>query len=294
MTTQDEKIAQDVEQLRIQFPKTTDLYREVCALLFFRYGMQPTANKLYQLVRKGTMSTPATVLNQFWKDLREKSRLQIDHPGIPEHLKVFAGEVISNLWLEAIKASENNFNDLSAEINKKMITSNLELQIANKTILELSEYKAQIESNLESTKNRLLEAENKMMVDAQILTTQEKSLVALENEKLRLQAQLKETQVNFVAQIDKLHSSLQLSDQRFRALESKSLQDVDRERQRSKNLEKELVTLNRALNKEQQNYKTLAIKQQKHVNQLTENIGLIKGQLKECQKQNARAMKRLK
>ncbi len=35
------------------------LYREVCGLLFFRYGVTPTANKLYSLVRKGSMGTPA-------------------------------------------------------------------------------------------------------------------------------------------------------------------------------------------------------------------------------------------
>jgi chromosome segregation ATPase len=32
---------------------------QVCVLLFFRHGITPTANKLYQLVRKGSMSAPA-------------------------------------------------------------------------------------------------------------------------------------------------------------------------------------------------------------------------------------------
>ncbi|MFD2274300.1 DNA-binding protein [Undibacterium arcticum] len=54
------------------FTQTQDLYREVCVLLFFRYGMTPTANKLYQLVRKGSMTAPAEALNKFWEDLREK------------------------------------------------------------------------------------------------------------------------------------------------------------------------------------------------------------------------------
>lgn len=49
-------------ELRSRFPETRALYREVCWLLFFRYGVTPTANKRYSLVRKGNMGTPAEVL----------------------------------------------------------------------------------------------------------------------------------------------------------------------------------------------------------------------------------------
>lgn len=59
------------------FPDTQALYREVCVLLFFRHGITPTANKLYQLVRKGSMSAPTEALRTFWADLREKSRVRI-------------------------------------------------------------------------------------------------------------------------------------------------------------------------------------------------------------------------
>ncbi|AQV94132.1 hypothetical protein BJN34_09545 [Cupriavidus necator] len=34
----------------------------MCGLLFFRYGVTPTANKRYSLVHKGSMGTPAEVL----------------------------------------------------------------------------------------------------------------------------------------------------------------------------------------------------------------------------------------
>lgn len=69
----DEEIASAVASLRKQFPNTLDLYREVCVLLFFRHGITPTANKLYQLVRKGSMSAPTQALNRFWGTLREGS-----------------------------------------------------------------------------------------------------------------------------------------------------------------------------------------------------------------------------
>ena len=89
--TDETRLQADIEALRPRFPDTQDLYREVCAILFFRYGITPTANKLYQLVRKGSMSAPAEALSKFWENLREKSRVRIEHPDVPEALRDIAG-----------------------------------------------------------------------------------------------------------------------------------------------------------------------------------------------------------
>src|SRR3569832_2152429 len=86
----------EIDKLRTQFTNTQDLYREVCTLLFFRYGTAPTANKLYQLVRKGSMSAPAEALNKFWATHREKSRVRIEHPDLPDSLKTAAGELTAS------------------------------------------------------------------------------------------------------------------------------------------------------------------------------------------------------
>ncbi len=99
--TDEVRLQADIEALRPRFPDTQDLYREVCTILFFRYGITPTANKLYQLVRKGSMSAPAEALAKFWETLREKSRVRIEHPDIPEALRDVAGELTAKLWLQA-------------------------------------------------------------------------------------------------------------------------------------------------------------------------------------------------
>jgi hypothetical protein len=99
--TDEARLQADIEALRPKFPDTQDLYREVCTILFFRYGITPTANKLYQLVRKGSMSAPAEALAKFWENLREKSRVRIEHPDIPEALRDAAGELTAKLWQQA-------------------------------------------------------------------------------------------------------------------------------------------------------------------------------------------------
>ena len=97
----------EVEKLRMQFPDTQTLYREVCALMFFRYGVTPTSNKLYQLVRKGSMSAPAEALNRFWHTLREKSKVRVEHVDLPESLQDTAGQLIAELWKKSQLEAQN-------------------------------------------------------------------------------------------------------------------------------------------------------------------------------------------
>ncbi len=101
LETTEKRLLAEIEALRAQYPDTQDLYREVCVILFFRHGITPTANKLYQLVRKGSMSAPADALNRFWEMLREKSRMRIEHPDLPESLRDAAGEMVGALWQRA-------------------------------------------------------------------------------------------------------------------------------------------------------------------------------------------------
>src|ERR1700720_4405409 len=86
-------LAQDIEQLRTQFPRTQDLYREVCVLLFFRHGITPTANRLYRLVKKGRMRARAEALAPSWATLRDKTRVRIEHPALPAELQSATGEL---------------------------------------------------------------------------------------------------------------------------------------------------------------------------------------------------------
>lgn len=123
MTVNPEKMAEkeerslhaEIEALRREFSDTQELYREVCALLFFRHGVTPTANRLYQLVRKGSMSAPAAALSAFWETLREKSRVRIEHPDLPEELRTLAGEAVASLWQRARTMADANLESIRRE-----------------------------------------------------------------------------------------------------------------------------------------------------------------------------------
>ncbi len=110
------RIAAEIDRLKVEFPKTRELYREVCALLFFRHGITPTANRIHQLVKRGSMGTPTAVLGEFWTELREKSRVRIEHPDLPADLCAAAGELVATLWTRATASAGTALDALRTEV----------------------------------------------------------------------------------------------------------------------------------------------------------------------------------
>src|SRR6202521_1381528 len=123
VVSQDAALAAEIERLKAAHPKTRELYREVCALLFFRYGITPTANRLYQLVKRGSMGTPTQVLGEFWTELREKSRVRIDHPDLPADLQAAAGELVATLWTRSTASAQAALETLRTETEAETVAA---------------------------------------------------------------------------------------------------------------------------------------------------------------------------
>jgi hypothetical protein len=274
------KLIEDVEILRTQFPQTKDLYREVCGLMFFRYGIQPTANKLYQLVRKGTMSTPAQAVSNFWAELRDKSRVAIEHPGLPENVRDIAGNAFSVIWNAALEAANQNLDSFKTELTQLKAQYDKDLVDASIKLNQSTQNNNQLVSELQAIKNELQEANKKILIDTQISAGQNKSLLELKVEKDKLEAALKNIQREYSNEVSKMHDTLKLSDERFRKLEAKTLMDLDRERQQSTKIAIELKQVIKSGSKAQTAFNSQLTKNQKIINELRENIGLLKGQLK--------------
>jgi hypothetical protein len=283
----------EIEKLKIQFPDTKDIYREVCILLFFRYGITPTANKLYQYVRRGSMSAPAEALNKFWLELRDKSRIRIERNDIPETISLAAGDFVATLWSEAQKAAQAGFTDLienaTAEILKFKLESQLARQDATKLQVQLDE------SNLELKKAKKItsEADYLLQVNTTALVHQEKSLTELKIERDNFQQLLIDSKLSFSKDLEGVNLSLYKAEERYVALEKKSLLEVDRARQQIKSLEKEMLTLRQTGKKEQSSYINELDKKMNVIAVLNNKVGMLNGKLIEIAKQNKKITAKL-
>jgi hypothetical protein len=284
----------EIDALKADFPETKDIYREACVLLFFRYGITPTANKLYQYVRRGSMSAPADALNKFWLELREKSRVRIERPDIPENIAAVAGDLIANLWNEAQKAAQAGFSQLvdnaAAEILKYKLQSEVAEQKAAKTEHVLTEIQVELKNALK----RLSETENLRMVDMLTLADKEKSLKTLANESEYLKAALISAREGFGAEITKISNLMDKSEERFRLHESKYLLEIDRFRQKALSLQKDLNKTSVLFKSEQSAHSKEVANLNKENSLLNKGIGLQEGQIESLKLDRTALSKQLK
>lgn len=239
MTTETQ-IQADIDNLRDRFTDTPDLYRETCALLFFRYGITPTANKLYQYVRKGSMSAPAEALSKFWDELREKSRVRVERTDLPEEIKTAAGELVAKLWHEAQAASDLGFAEAKQQIEASAIAAN-DRAVAVKQELEhlqteylLSQAKV---LDLEGMRQNL---KNELSAEKARIDSLREQLEASDKKIQQNEAALVEARRDFGVQLEKMRLALQKSEERSDANEKRALLEIDRERTAGQRLQKDL------------------------------------------------------
>lgn len=241
--SEESEIQAEVEAMRERFSDTKALYREVCALLFFRYGITPTASKLYQHVRKGSMSAPAEALAKFWEDLRGKARVEIDHPDLPEALKEAAGQAVSVLWTQATELAREELAVLRVEAHTEAQSAQAGLQEAlqRSAVLETQIQTAQTKVNELETRAQALAAELEQERRAHAASTARGEALSRQVDELKLE-QSKSRQ-HFSAELEKGRAAIDEAASRATEAERRALRDIDRERTARAQVEKQMEQL---------------------------------------------------
>jgi DNA repair exonuclease SbcCD ATPase subunit len=230
-TVIDEKALQaDVDEVKGRITDTKDLYKWVCALLFFRYGITPTTNRLYQLVRKGSMGTVTTALSTFWQDLREKSRIQIDHPGVPDNLKGAAGDLIQALWGKANVEAKTQFEAATAEANAKVAAAENALREAQSMVQALQSEVSVFRSRVDTAIAEKAAVVTTLEDERRAHSATKASLDAARTEAASLRQDLADARRDFASELEKARAAIGLAEERLEAAERRALAEIDRER----------------------------------------------------------------
>ncbi|WP_338761924.1 DNA-binding protein [Massilia sp. METH4] len=226
--TAETQLLNDVEALRARHPNTQELYREVCAVMFFRYGLTPTANRLYQLVRKGSMSAPAEALAKFWSQLRERSRVTIEGPDLPESLRTGAGELLSALWKQAQDAAAASLAVLREEAEARVAA-------AARAEEEAAARAAALAAELEAGRAALAAARDEVTAlrhqlgASEALNTRLRERADEARKELNEQhAWFKTVERDHAAALDKLRTQLQSERDAAEARQRQAMQDIER------------------------------------------------------------------
>ncbi|WP_420473703.1 DNA-binding protein [Noviherbaspirillum sp. ST9] len=276
----EKQLLADIDALRSQFPHTQDLYREVCVLLFFRYGITPTTNKLYQLVRKGSMSAPAEALNKFWEDLRDKSRVRIEHPDLPESLKTAAGELVAALWSSAQGAAQEGLATLRSEAQAQVAEARLAQATAEADRNTAQASHALVSQALEQAHTRIGELEQALAARDATIAALEGQLQSARGENAGLLQKLDDARRDFSLELEKLRSAASLAEERFRASETRALMEIDRERTAASKLLKEMEGLRSHAEQAGERHRTELAALQEQLGNYRQRAGELEGNLK--------------
>jgi hypothetical protein len=280
LSSQEAEIAAEIERLRGDFPKTQDLYREVCVLLFFRYGITPTTNRLYQLVRKGSMSAPGEALNAFWKQLRDSSRISVVAPEVPEGLRDAAGQLVVAFWKSAQQAAEDAFavlrNEAHARVDEARMALNAADELANSRRHLLEEKEIELEAEKRANHGLALHL-SAQKADIERL---EDELAVSRRETTAMSARLAETYGIHAKEIQAAHTAAAQARDSFVASEKRFLLDLDRERTMTGKVQKQLAAEQASRRLEVAKLRGEASGLHSESGALRQSIGLLEGQLK--------------
>lgn len=225
------EILSEVEALKAKFEDTRALYREVCALLFFRYGITPTANKLYQYVRRGSMNVPTEEVGKFWDDLRHRARVDIQHPDLPDPIKAVAAEAIAALWSQATEAARGELAAARLEFQQEAEQARAGRDTAEQAVVRMHASAEQQRADLERIHN-----ESQAMREE--LQAERRAHAATQARAQQMQSQLEEAgrqqralQDGFAAELAKTREAVEAANERAAGAERRALKEIEHERQ---------------------------------------------------------------
>jgi predicted nucleic acid-binding Zn-ribbon protein len=280
-TSVESRIAADVEALRETAASTQALYKEVCALLFFRYGITPTTNKLYQLVRRGSMSVPGEALHAFWKDLREKSRVRIERADLPSALLDSLGELASQWWPQALEAAGQAWEGHRQDLAEQLRAADELAEGLRGKIRELEALVTDAESDVAAANEATSLVTADLAASVEDRQGLQERIRELEGALGQQTATLASARKEFTETLDKLRNDHELAVTRLGASEKRALMEIDAERQATVRLRQELTALQESSGAERAALvKQLGGHQQNEI-ALSRQVGLLEGQLQE-------------
>lgn len=279
------RIHADVEALRQSVPETQELYREVCTLLFFRYGITPTANKLYQYVRKGSMSAPAEALAKFWEDLREKSRVRIEHPDLPENLKTAAGDLVVALWTQAQAAAQEGLAVFRSQAQDSVLEARAAQVSAENELAGALLKQQQAQQDIQAARERALTLECEIAAEKAGKAALVTQLEAAGHQQGALETALADARRDFAVELEKLRQALQNSEERCKATEKRALLEIERERTAAAKAQKDVAQARQNQQDIERRHRSEMAQLQAELGGARQNVGVAEGMLYEMRTQ---------
>ncbi|MBB1636081.1 DNA-binding protein [Cupriavidus sp. UME77] len=190
----------------------------------------PTANKLYGLVRKGSMGTPTEVLAQFWADLRGKMRVTIDHPGLPEALKQIAADAVQSIWQAANEAASGELAALRAEARWQASEAEAQRDQARAAVVVAEQETKAVQGEFDAAQQARAALQGELDAERQAHSAARAHQEEGKRQVEALERQLQELRTQFSTELEHTCQQVAVAQERASATNRRALREIDQER----------------------------------------------------------------
>lgn len=288
------QLRDEVRQLAAQYKDARRLTAEVSRLLFYRYDEAPNANRIYNLTRRGSLTTISEEVDAFWQRLRTQTQASIACPGLVPELAVTMGKFLSGLIASieqrlrvelAVQqtAAVARVHEAELALQQEQEAGAVAVATARDVLAAAQERLTQRESALAGVQQQLIK-ENAAVeyLRAEVSAWQTRAASA--------QEQATETQALFSRELASLREALAAAEARASGAEDNALQRIEAERAGQRRQIDRMAKLEKALEVQQTRSHSLA----QQVLQLTEENGVLTGRLQGLQEERKRLADLLK
>lgn len=230
----DKRIREDVRRLALQHKDSRSLTLEVCRLLFYRYGEVPNANRVYNLTRKGSLTTITEQVAAFWLGIRGQTHVRIPCPGLAEEAADKLGSFLSGLIQDIEVRLQGQLDAHRDAARDEVRTARLaadqatvELQAAK---LQARQDKQMWETELHAAGEREAELLGQLAAERATAAHLKAEAETWTARTAEAQSQLRHAQEMFTREIASLRDALALSESRAAGAEQRALERIEEER----------------------------------------------------------------
>lgn len=238
-----QEIAREIERIKSQFDETREVYRQVCRLLFLEYGITPTANGLYQLVRKGSMGTPGAVVREFWQEIRAAARIRIDRADMSPELLKLAADMVGTLWERAIADADAGMDLERGQLGVERAQAEADVAQAREEVQRKQAEVVRVEAELATARSEIRLVESRLAAALEGRKNLEQEVAGLREEMRLRDEALDRARKDFAAELAASREQAQLAAERSEEAARRSVLEIDRARTAGATIQRSLDEL---------------------------------------------------
>jgi len=233
-----------------------ELSQMAANILFFEKGVHPSAKTVLDCTQRGSMTDINRDVMEFWRDLRERTRIQLKSPVMPQGLVDAFGEVLTQMWTLASREAHQVLEDSRLLAQAQVKAAKDEAHQAQQRADLAEQRKAEIGEELRQERLLREDAELKLgLQSAEVLSLKE-TVAALQ---VRIEQEVRariDSETRFTQELEASRSERQREADRFKGEITFAKQQIEAARMSEKTAREQFAATKSGMEVELTQYRT--------------------------------------